>query len=131
MMQLQIGKIYTFNTTAPSVLNAIVKNATLLAIFGYAAAIQYDNIDLKYRQIYPLLPEGTPDSPESSIYYQFKTESGETIILADIWIQEATVVLVEAINAQITMNNLSLSDIPKIRDLLNAAGYTGFTIKQV
>jgi hypothetical protein len=130
-MQIDIGKIYTFNTTAPSMLGTTVKNAKLIAIMDYQTAVQYDNIDLKYRSIYPLLPNGTPDRPDSSIYYRFLSESGEKIILADVWIQSDTLETVSHVSFQVTFTDTTYSDITKVKDALNALGYLNFQIKQL
>jgi len=131
MYNFQISKVYSFNTLAPSILGVIVKNAKLLGILSYNAALAYDNIDLKYRTIYPLLPSGTPDAPESCIYYQFKSESGEKIIIADQWIEESTIEVINHINFQVLFTEASIEDISRVRDSLNALGYTNYQIKQL
>lgn len=127
---MQIGKTYTFNTVAPAILGAIVKNAKLISILDYTTALALDNIDIKYKSIFPLLPSGTPPDPASSIFYRFISESGEKIILADVWISESTIVVVDFINIQVNIMNAALTDITVIKDALNALGYT-FNIKQI
>lgn len=131
MYNFAIGKVYNFNTKAPSLLGISIKNAKLIGIFDYNTALTHDNILLKYRQIYPLLPAGTPNSPETCIYYHFKSESGEKIVLADQWIEESTIEVVEHINFKVTFNQASLQDISRVRDALNALGYTNYTITQL
>jgi hypothetical protein len=127
---LEVGKVYTFNTKAPSVLGVSVTNAKLTSIIDYESAVKFDNIDLKFRSIYPLLPNGTPDTPESCLYYKFKTESGETIILANVWIDLTSVAVIQHINFQVTFSNASLEDITRVRAALSALGYTNYVIKQ-
>lgn len=131
MYNFELNKTYSFNTQAPSILGASIDNAMLLATFGYETAKSYENIDLKYRNIYPLLPIGTPDSPESAIYYLFKSQSGEHIVIANLWIQESTITVVDNITFQVTFNNVGLNDITIVRDALNSLGYTQYTIKQI
>lgn len=128
---LELNKTFTFNTLAPSILGAQMKNAKLLGMMDYSTAITYDNIDLKFRQIYPVLPPNSPDQPESCIYYRFLSESGVKIVLADAWIDLTTVEVVEHINFQITLNDCSMADKDRIRDALNALGYQNFVIKQI
>lgn len=130
MYNLLIGKTYSFNTVAPSILGAVIKNAKLLATMDHDTASTYENIALKYRTIYPLLPNGTPDNPDSSIYYRFLSESGEKIIVADVWIQELTIEVVNHINFQVTFTEASIQDISRVKDAINALGYTNFSIKQ-
>jgi len=130
-MNLELGKTYTFNTRAPAILGASIVNAKLIGSIDYDSALAYDNIDLKYRTIYPLLPVGTPDKPTSSVYYRFLTQSGEKIVLADQWIDEATIELVDHINFKVTISQASISDMSRVRDAMLALGYTNFTIDQV
>lgn len=130
MPNLQIGKTYRFNTKAPALLGAIINNAQLQAIMDYHTALGFENIELKFRKIYPLLPNGTPDAPESCVYYRFKSESGAYIVLADQWIEESTVEIIEHINFQVTVTNCAIEDIARVRDVMNAMGYT-YEIKQL
>ncbi len=131
MYSFQLNKVYTFNTRAPGVLGASIKNAKLIGIMDYTTAISYDNIDLKFRTVYPVLPSGTPDTPESCVYYRFKSESGENIIFADQWIDEQSIEIIEHIRFQVLFEEASIQDISRVRDSLNALGYSNFTIKQL
>lgn len=130
-MNLSINKSYTFNTRAPAILGARIQNAKLLGILDYTSARQYDNIDLKYRTIFPLLPQGTPDQPDSCVYYRFLSESNEKIIIADQWIEESSIEVVEHVNFQVTFTQASLQDIPRVRDALSALGFSNFNIRQL
>ena len=130
-MDLTLSKTYTFNTKAPAILGASIINAKLIGILDYESALAYDNIDLKYRTIYPLLPLGTPDQPKSSIYYRFQTQSGEKIVLADQWIDQPTIELIDHINFQVTINQASIQDMSRVRDALLALGYVNFKIDQI
>lgn len=128
---LEIGKSYNFHTQAPSILGTYISNAKCIGILDYTLANSYENIDLKFRQIFPLLPEGTSDTPESEIYYRLITESGEKIIMANLWIQQASIEIVEHISFKVTFDNASIQDISRVRDALNALGYTNYSINQL
>lgn len=130
-MNFQIGKTYTFNTYAPSILGTTIKNAKLKSILDYESATKIEAVILKHRAIYPLLPTGTIDNPESYTFYYFQSESGEKIIIAEPWIVESTIEIVEHINLQVTLPGVSLADTSRIRDALNAMGYVNYSIKQV
>ena len=127
---LEISSIYSFNTKAPALLGTKISNARFLGKFDYGTAMLYENIVLKYRKILPILPQGTPDNPATCIYYLFLSESGEKIIFADQWIDATTLEVINLITIQMLLPNASLNDIPRIRDLLNAAGYTGYSLSQ-
>lgn len=129
-MNFQLNKIYTFNTKAPGILGTSIKNAKMIGMVDYHTAMGFENIDLKFRQIYPVLPNGTPDTPESCVYYRFISESGEKIIMADQWIDENSIEVIEHVSFQVKFVNVDLEDISRVRDTLNAMGYTNFEIKQ-
>lgn len=128
---LELNKTYTFNTLAPAILGTQLKNAKLLAMFDYSTAVKYDNVDLKFRQIYPALPAGTPDQPESCIYYLFKSESDEKVVFADQWIDHTTIEVIEHIHFQVSFTDASILDMSRVRDALNALGYRNYTMKQL
>lgn len=123
-----LGKIYTFNTKAPSILGTTIKNAKLSSIIDYETAKLFDNIDLKFRSIFPLLNDNTSDDPSLSIYYKFKTESGENIILADKWIDFTSVVIVEDISFKVVVTNASIGDIDRVKNAMNALGFLSYEI---
>jgi hypothetical protein len=127
----ELNKIYSFSTTAPALLGTIVKNAKLNGIMDYETARKYDEIDVKYRNVYPLLPVGTPDQVRTSIFYKFKAENGSTIVLADQWINMTSVELIESINIRVTVTDISVVDISRIRDALLALGYQNIHIEQI
>lgn len=126
-----IGKTYTFNTNAPSLLGASLVNAKLLSIMDYETARQYDNIDLRYRAIYPSLPLGTADKSKSTIYYRFQSQSGEKVVFAHEWIELGSVQVVEHITIQVLLTEASMEDMGRLRNILNANGYTKYNITEV
>jgi hypothetical protein len=127
---MNINKVYTFSTNASALLGSVIKNAKLIGTMDYVTAMGYENIGVKYRSIFPLLPNGTPDDPASSIYYRFLTESGEKIIMCDQWINMSTVEVVEHVRLKVQFTEVGINDISTIRDALNSLGYTKFTITQ-
>lgn len=129
----EIGKVYTFNVYGASVLGAtIYKNMKLISILDYTTAKVVEPIDVSYRAIYPLLPVGTPDQPESCLYYRFTSmDSGESAIFANQWIDTNTVELIENINFQVTIEGASLKDMTRVRNAISQLGFTNFSIKQI
>ena len=131
MLEFDIGKVYTFDTSAPALLGAQIKNAKVLAFVDYDTAKLFDTIDLKWRAIFPLLPTGTPDAPDLTTYYLLLSESGEKIVLAEPWIQGSTITEVGFIQFQVTFPKASLDDIEKVRASILALGFTEFNIKRL
>ena len=127
-MSFTIGNLYSFNTKAPAILGARIANARLEAVLDYNLARSYDNIDLKYRQIYPVLPAGTPDNVRTCQYYVFKSESGQRIVMADQWIDATTLQEVTDVTIYVEVRKCSIEDVTRVRDALHSLGMADFTI---
>ncbi len=117
-MSLQINNNYTFNTLAPAILGAIVKNAKLIQSCSFESAMKEENVAVKYEQIYPALPEGTPRSPKGVIFHRFITESGEKVFFAEPWIDNETLVVVTSLNFNVTVVNATSQDRENVRRAL-------------
>lgn len=128
MYKFDIAKTYSFSTLAPAILGTRINNATLVGIVDYRTALTMLNVDLIHRQVFPLLPAGTVNNTKNYIYYVFSAEGGAPFVMASVWIEEATIEIVENITISISVPHTTLSDVQRIRDTLNLMGYTGFTI---
>ena len=127
-MSFTVKKTYTFNTLAPAILGSSYKNAEMLGEISYEIAITRENIDLKYRQIYPVLPPNTTDSPKTQKYFIFRTETGQLVTLCEQWIDMASVQEVGGVNFTVSFKDAEPADKNRIRAVLSAMGYTNFTI---
>lgn len=127
-MSFIVKKTYTFNTLAPAILGSSYKNAEMLGEISYEIAITRENIDLKYRQIYPVLPPNTTDSPKTQKYFIFRTETGQLVTLCEQWIDMASVREVGGVNFTVSFKDAEPADKNRIRAVLSAMGYTNFTI---
>lgn len=127
-----IGKTYTFNTLAPSLLGTIVKNAKLMSVVDYDNVVKYYNfIDTTYANILSALPNGTPIDPKSSLYYIFKSESGETVVISQYWVDEESIQVVEFISFKVTVTDATLGDMQTVRDVLIAANILNFSVERL
>lgn len=127
-MSFTVKKTYTFNTLAPAILGSSYKNAEMLGEISYEIAITRENIDLKYRQIYPVLPPNTTDNPKTQKYFIFRTETGQLVTLCEQWVDMASVQEVGGVNFTISFKDAEPADKNRIRSVLSAMGYTNFTI---
>ena len=123
-------KVYNFSTLAPGILPSVYKNATMMAELSYEVALSTMGMTVaRYRQILPALPPGTPDNPELARYFMFKTQSGQTEILCEQWINMATIEEVTGVNFSVVFEQAGIVDIENVRALLSGAGYTNFVIR--
>jgi hypothetical protein len=129
----ELRKRYNFNTLASGLLDISLKNVLLVGITDANEVIKFTAgaVVGQYRNIYPLLPNGTPNDIYQCTFYRFKTQDNEIIYLADQWIDADTIEEVTSVSIRITIPNTKLQDKSRIRDLLNASGYTSFTIEEL
>src|ERR1700752_2783709 len=121
-LELQIGSTYTFNTLAPALLGAVIKNAILDMSCRFDVAMKFENVAIKYEQIYPALPPGAPPSPNGVIFHRFTSESGEKIFIAEPWIDDSSLVAITNLNFTIHVVNATIVDRANVRDALSHLG---------
>ena len=126
---MQVGSIYSFTMQSPVIHGSRIQKAKLTAIADFALATVLSPVEQQYVQIYPVLPQGTPYSPETCKYYVFTQLNGERIVIADQWIVDGSVEEISQITYRITIHDGSLGDTTKIRAALTAIGKTDFTIE--
>ncbi len=112
---LQIGSVYTFNTHAPAILGAVIKNAKLIMSCDLETAMKLKDVATQYEQIFPALPNGAPSNANSVVFHYFLTESGQKIFIADPWIVSASLVNVVNLNFSIDIVNASSEQREQIR----------------
>ena len=122
MTTLQINSTYTFNTRAPAILGAVIKNAKLAMSCDFETAMKFENVAVKYEQIYPALPSGSPASPASVTFYLFISESGERIFVAEPWIDSSSLVGITNLNFTVNIVNATSQDRTNVQTALNHLG---------
>lgn len=124
-----INKRISFNTKAPSILGSSIKNAKLLSILHYSTALKYRDIAQAHANIFPYLPQGTPNDFRSYNYIQLELLSGEVVVLGLPWIDLNSVVVNEEITFVVTIPNKSSSDLTRIRNALISNGIDDFKVE--
>ena len=122
-MLFQIGKKYNFTTVAPVTLGATYKNMKVKAMVDFDTAIKFEDVVTVRQKI--IQETGlTLLKPTDVLYIMFENIDGKKVILAQDWIVQSSIVLVEKINVVIKINDISTEDVPAIKDVLVAMGYT-------
>lgn len=77
-----------------------------------------------HRNIFPLLTGGTcPDDPYKYYYIKVKLPNGRYTAVGMPWIDETTIEKRDSSTAQLLVNEVSASDLPRLKDTLAAAGF--------
>jgi len=127
MSTLTINKYYNFSVYANSILGTTYNNAKLISILDYHTALKFGNIELIHKQVLPYLPTGTPTDNTKYTYYLF-TYKGKSVVLADVWILDSSVVETLGLNYTIRLNNISNSQYIIIKNQLRLLGISFDTL---
>lgn len=127
---LTVEGTYSFSTRAPSILGTGYQNVIFEGMLNQAKAVkEFGHIAARYRQVFPLLPPGTPDRAGKTTYYLFRTISGEPICMAEEWIDMSTLTQVISERWMIEFQG-SAVDMQRIRAFFAQSGLA-FNIVQV
>lgn len=120
----KLSATYGFTTVNTPKLPSSYTLVKLVGMVSYSAAVRIDGNELytKWRVIYPTLPEGTPDTPVNCEWLVFESQSGETIVLADVWINGPSVVPVDFTQATVTVTDTNNAQMMALRDFMSKSG---------
>lgn len=121
-MNLNVKNQYSFSTRAPGILGASYKNLKLVSIMTYDLANSLINVQAYHANVYPALPQGTQDNPESYTYFLFKTEQNTNVVMADVWIDEQTLSEQGSQTLIIEIPNITNTEIFRVSNILNTMG---------
>lgn len=77
-----------------------------------------------HRNIYPILPTGTcPDDPYQYYYIKVKLSNGRYTAVGMPWINETTIEKRDSTTAQLLVDEVAASDLPRLKEVLAAAGF--------
>lgn len=123
MAQFNVGTTYSFDVYAPQILGSSFKNVVLMLNADYESAAELRDVEAIHAQIFPLLPAGTPNNPAAYPYIRVKTSSGAKVVLGVAWIRQDSIVSTTSDIADVVVSNITVADLPKIKNALLANGY--------
>ena len=102
-------KTYSFKIYPSVVLGNDFTNVVVEDILSRATAEAFEKVTTLHALVYPYLPAGTPDDPDSYDYLKIRHPSGVTRIIAVQWIQMDTVEEIRATNCYVKLENFTPS----------------------
>lgn len=128
MFNFNLRGVYSFDVYPTALLGTLFKNVTILAVMDAATASREIDIYALHAQIYPMLPNGSPNKATDYDYVKIKTTAGHTTILGMVWINEATIVQVTSSTITAVIGDVSASDLVRIRNALIQNGYQNIAL---
>lgn len=123
-----VNSKYNFEVFPVQILGVDFKNVVVLGVITADIAQNFLDIDAVHVQVYPYLPQGTPNDPRSYDYVMIKSLSGEKTVLGIPWINADTIINVESGIIAVQISNVNSQDIQRVSDALIANGFNQFTI---
>jgi hypothetical protein len=127
-----LNSTITFDLYPAALLGNQINNVKVTAILDFATAQLYRN-DLMalHQQVYPYLPQGTPNDPTQYWYIKVITPSGQPAVYGIPWIIDNTVQIYNGTSMQLTIDNVTPAQQNMIKKILSAAGFTAVNVTLV
>ena len=121
MVNLVIGKTYTFNTRSPVMLGASVERVKLSAVADYNTAKEYRNLLVDFRAISPTVTDLDANIRATDCqYYIFTTADGSKLVLADVWIDLESVKEDSRTSVTLHIPDISETSLDQLTRVLNS-----------
>lgn len=124
-----IKGVYNFDVYPSAILGTSFQNVTILSIMDYESALNFGDIASLHVNVFPYLPEGSPDDPTATDYVRIRTSSGAATIIGVNWIVAETIEQVNSRRAIATIENVTSSDVPRIISALTQNGFNFVDVK--
>lgn len=123
-----IGKSFNFQVYPSALLGANFTRVKLMALLSADGVREFEPA-IKHRQVYPSLPDGTPDDFRLYLYGKFTLENGEVTVIGLPWIKEETLKVNTNTTVTVVLQNVSAADIPRLSNALRSNNFTDFEVK--
>ena len=123
-----IGKSFNFQVYPSALLGANFTRVKLMALLSADGVREFEPA-IKHRQVYPSLPDGTPDDFRLYLYGKFTLENGEVTVIGLPWIKEETLKVNTNTTVTVVLQNVSAADIPRLSNTLRSNNFTDFEVK--
>lgn len=124
----EIRKVYNFEVYPATIIPGDYTKVTILGIIDPDSARQLADINSLHVNVYPYLPVGTPDDASAYDYVKVKLNNGVTTVLGIPWINQTTVQEVSSIKIYVLIDDVTTSDLDRVRQALTMNGYNAIKI---
>lgn len=123
LSQLVLNATVSFDLYPSQLLGTGFKRAKLLAILDAATAQNWIDPIAQHANVFPTLPNGTPNKFDAYPYLKLKLASGQVTAIGLPWIKDETFVIATTRSIQITIDDVSPADQDAIMLALSANGF--------
>lgn len=126
--KMQVFNTVSFQVYPSGILGTKFDNVLIMAILDAASCVGIIDPPALHANVYPTLPPGAVDDYTKYPYYKIKKPDGTITCIGRPWIREETVKVVTQQNLQIVLNNISIDDVARWREIVALNHGSDFTI---
>ena len=126
--KMQVFNIVSFQVYPSGILGTKFNNVQIMGILDAASCVGIIDPPALHANVYPTLPAGAVDDYTKYPYYKIKLQDGTVTCIGRPWIREETVKVVTQQDLHIVLNNISLDDVARWREIVTLNHGQDFTI---
>lgn len=126
---IEIFSTVSFEVYPAQLLGTGFTNAKVLAIVDADTARAWIDPVAQHAAVFPTLPAGTINRYDAYLYLKLRLANGQLTALGLPWIRKETYTVNANRTIQLTIENVTPDDEPKIRRALSANGYTAVGVR--
>lgn len=120
---LVFGNVITFEVYPTSIIGTHFQDVKVLGLLDKDTANHWIDADALHINVYPTLPEETPDNPDEYQYVKLKHLNGAISVIGIPWIKPSTVTVSNRGTLTLVIHDVTPIDMERITRAINANGY--------
>lgn len=128
---VQRGDQISFDVYPSAIIGQSYNGMQVMAFLDPETAAAFEDIASLHAQVYPTLPGGTPNDAYQYNYIRLKNASGQTVIVGEPWIVDATIEIDGTETWAFKVSNITPSQKTDIVNILASRGYAADVSKVV
>lgn len=128
---LALKNSVSFSVWPTALLGTSFNNVKVVATMDAETVRAFADVVAIHKQVYPSLPQGTPEDIDDFSFVKIQKEDGSFQYLALPWIREDTITLELTRTLRLTIANVTPDDRPRIIAALSSNGFTATEITEV
>lgn len=122
------GKVIGFQVYPSAILTDDFSDVKLIGIVTHEGVSSWISPSMMHANVYPTLPEGTPNDYRAYEYVIIRKQDGSVTALGLPWIKEDTVTVADSVELIVTIRDKSITDIPRLRQILTSNNFSNIDV---
>jgi len=121
--KLTLGTTVTFDTYPAAIIGTTFEDVKILGFFDKGTANAYIDADSMHANVFPTLPNGTPNDPDDYTFVKVQHPNGNFSVIGIPWIIESSIVIINKGKLTLVLDNITIEDRERIVSAIAANGY--------